>query len=331
VARGKRRRRRRRALARFVDLLLAGLLRFLCRVLPGLPGPWVTGLADLVAAAVFLLDPRGRRVSRQNLRVVFGDDLPRGARRRIVRASYRNALRSVLLLAHLSPLTLARYRRWVSIDPADEAVLVAATAGPVAPVFVSGHLGNWELALAARSVLPLARPLAYLAESTGLRAIDATLDHLRDRGGGGASLRKGGARAMHRAIADGVAVGLLVDRNVRRRHGGRWVPFLGLPARTTPLPASLSRRHGAPLHVVVCLPDGRSRYRLWASPDLRTPSSGDDDADLVADLGRVNDVLSRLVRERPEAWAWMIKRWKDRPTPELGPYPAYSRWDRAPA
>ena len=57
-------------------------------------------------------------------------------------------------------------------------------------------------------------------------------------------------------------------------------------------------------------------------------STGDDDADVLADAGRVNDVLSRLIRERPDAWAWMIKRWKDRPTAELGPYPAYSRWNR---
>ena len=53
--------------------------------------------------------------------------------------------------------------------------------------------------------------------------------------------------------------------------------------------------------------------------------------DITADEARaliaVNDVLSGMIRERPEAWAWMLKRWKGRPTPERGGYPDYSTYD----
>jgi lauroyl/myristoyl acyltransferase len=66
------------------------------------------------------------------------------------------------------------------------------------------------------------------------------------------------------------------------------------------------------------------------SPDLSGERTDDEEADVLAATGRVNDVLSRVIRERPEAWAWMLKRWKSRPTPELGPYPAYSLYDPDP-
>jgi KDO2-lipid IV(A) lauroyltransferase len=176
-------------------------------------------------------------------------------------------------------------------------------------------------------VFPDLPEFAYLTESTGRPRVDALFDRLRDRGSGGAARRKHGALALRKALEDGRSATLLVDRNVRRRLGGRWLPFLGLPSRTTPLAGVLARQCGVPLVVLVLIPEGRGRWRLWASPDLTGPDTDDADADAMATMTRVNDVLSRLIRERPDAWAWMLKRWKSRPTPEIGPYPTYSLYD----
>ena len=310
--------------------LAGGLLRpvlWLARkVLPVLPRFAVLGSADVAAFVVRLVDRRGRRVARENLRAVLGDEVSPAERRRIVRAAYRSALRAMVLLFHLQPLSPERFRRWVDLTPEDEARFLEATSRRPS-VIVSGHFGNWELLLASRSGVPGVLPLAYLAESTGIVAVDETLDRLRDRGGGAAALRRGGALALRRALADGKSVALLVDRNVRGHHGGRYVPFLGLPARTTPLPAMLARRYGVPLHVILCAPAGEASWRLWASPDLSGPPSDDERADAAAATERVNAVLSRVIRERPDAWLWTIKRWKSRPTKDLGPYPAYSLFD----
>jgi len=119
---------------------------------------------------------------------------------------------------------------------------------------------------------------------------------------------------------------MLVDRNVPRRYGGVYVPFLGLPARTTPLPARLAHWHGVPLIVAMMIPEGDLRWRLWLSEDL-LPRTGDEDADVAVGLARMNDLFSRAIREHPEQWTWMLKRWKSRPTPEVGPYPAYSLFE----
>jgi KDO2-lipid IV(A) lauroyltransferase len=319
------RRGRAGVLVRALDVLLGGLAEAAYRVLPALPSRLVLRLADALAAAVCLLDRRGSRVARENLRAAFGDEMSPRERRRTVRASYRNAVRTMFLLGHLRPLTGARRRRWLEVDRDVEARLLGAACGAAPPVFVSAHFGNWELGLAALSTLPCS--IAYLTETSGLPRVDAVLDRMRERESGRGARRKGGGVAMLRAMKDGVAVAFLVDRNVRRRHGGRWVPFLGLPARTTPLAATLAERYGAPLHVLFCLPRRDGGYRLWMSPDLRGARTGDDAADVLADTARVNDVLSRVIREEPGAWMWTTKRWKDRPTPELGRYPPYSRYD----
>ncbi len=302
-------------------------LELAAALLRPLPTRWVLVLSNAFAALVWALDPRGRKASAQNLSLVFGAELSPAERRRLTRASYRCAVRSIFLLFHLQPLTPARYRSLVRVDPADDARFRALIAQHPTVVLVSGHFGNWELLLASRSVIPYAPECVYLAETTGFPSVDAFFERLRDRGAGGAGRRKRGAMALKKALEDGRSVSLLVDRNVRGAHGGIYAPFLGLPARTTPLPAKLARWNDVPLAVSLLLPEGEARWRLWISGDLRGERTDDEEADVLAATTRVNDILSRAIREHPESWTWLLKRWKSRPTPELGPYPAYSYYD----
>ncbi len=315
------------AMGRGADLLAASLLSVCAKVLPAIPSRAAIALADALAVLLHAFDARGRRVGRANLRAVLSDELPRAERARVLRGSYRNAVRAMVLLFHVRPTTPERWGRFVTVPPEVEARMHEGLQLHSRVVLVSGHFGNWEMALAARSVLPYAPRFAYLAETTGMRAVDDLFDRLRDRGGGSGALRKGGSWALKRALENGGSVALLVDRNVRGWHGGHYVPFLGLPARTTPLPAVLARRFEVPLLVLLCVPDGGAHWRLWLSPDLLGPLTEDVDADVAGATERVNAVLSRVIREHPEGWAWMIKRWKSRPTADLGPYPSYSVWD----
>ncbi len=317
-----------RRLASGAGLRLAvGALEAAARVLPALPTRAVLALADALGLAFWALDRRGRRVGTQGLEAVFGAEMTPRERRRVLRASFGTAVRAEVLLLHFRRMTPERYARFVRVAPEDDARFRALAARHRSFVLVSGHFGNWELLLASRALLPYVPPMAYLAESTGSARVDAFFERLRSRGSGGAAKRKGGAMALRRALEEGRAVAMLADRNVPARYGGRWVPFLGLEARTTPLPAMLAHWYGVPLAVVLLVPEGPARWRLWLSGDLLADRTGDEAVDVPRALARVNDTLSRAIREHPGAWAWMLKRWKSRPTPELGPYPPYSLWD----
>lgn len=315
------------AARRLAKRAVAWPLEGLAKVLPALPTRAVFALSDGIALLLWLLDRRGRVAARQNLECVFGAEMSPRERRRVARASYRSAVGALVLMFHLQPLTKRRYARFVRITPEDDARFAALMARHPKIVLVGSHFGNWEMLLAARSILPYAPPFAYLAETTGSPAVDALFDRLRDRGSGGAALRKRGAMALKKALEDGKSVSLLVDRNVRGNLGGHYVPFLGIPARTTPLSAKLALWYDVPLAAALMIPDGPRRWRLWISGDLRGERTGDEDTDVAATVARVNDVISRAIREHPDAWCWMLKRWKSRPTPELGPYPPYSLHD----
>jgi KDO2-lipid IV(A) lauroyltransferase len=306
----------------------AAPLHVMARVLAAVPTRAALAFADGVGTLLWLADARGRAAGAQNLVAVFGEELSPRERRRILRASYRNALASEVLLFHVQPPTPERYRRFVTVDPADEAHWRERLRATPSVVIASGHFGNWELLLLGRHALDFVPPLVYLAETTGIPSVDAFLGRLRDREEGGTAMRKRGALALKGALAEGRSAAMLVDRNVRGYHGGEYVPFLGLPARTTPLAARLARWYRVPLLVMLAVPAGRARWRLWISDDLLGDVTDDEDADVAAANERINAILSRAIREHPGAWAWMIKRWKSRPTKDLGPYPAYSLYDR---
>ena len=219
-------------------------------------------------------------------------------------------------------------RRWVDLPPDMEARLRAGHAEAGTAVLVSGHVGGWELLLGLPSLFDGLPSIAFLAEPMEFGGLNRFLERVRGSGGGTSVYREGGARAMYRHVEAGGAAALLVDRNVRGSQGGIWSPFLGLRASTTPLPARLALRANVHLLPVLCLPAEGGRYRIWLGPNVNRDLSHEDPEAAVQELtDRVNRILEREIRARPEIWNWTLKRFKSRPTRERGPYPTYSRWD----
>ncbi len=318
------------ALARGRSALLRALLGFATRLLPWFSTSGVCALADALGSGVWLFDRRGRAVGRQNLDAVYGASKTSREKARILRASYRNALRTELGLFHFQPLGPARFRRHVRVDPGDLERYRAYTETSKSVVLVSAHFANWELLVMGRATFEFAPPFAYLVEPTGTPELDVVLERLRNAGGRGSAQRKRGALALKQALAQGKGVSLMMDRHLWGTYGGVYAPFLGLEARTTPLGAVLARSFAVPLSVTLLLPERPLRWRLWISGDLMPPPSSDADADVQVALTRANQLLSEAILRHPEAWLWNIKRFKSRPHEALGRYPAYSHHDPAP-
>ena len=318
----------RRVFARVGTRLAVAFALGSVRVLSALPSRWVLKAGDALGSALFYLDPRGRRVARQNLRATFGEGMSSRRIGAVSRASMRHAVRNILLLLHVQPLTKRRYLRWVDcpdIEDAPEYARMQARGG----ILVSAHVGNWEMLLGARVAYPHLPPVSFLAEAIPRQFINEVLERLRSHPDLRSAFRKGGARAMSQVVQSGGIAAMLVDRNVRRTLGGVYVPFFGRPARTTPLPAWLAQRFDVPVHPIFCLPhESPGRYRLWIGPDLAHDlPPGDDASQQHALLTRMNRVIEDIVRARPELWNWTLKRFKARPTQALDGYPPYSRFD----
>ena len=98
----------------------------------------------------------------------------------------------------------------------------------------------------------------------------------------------------------------MVDQKL---NTGIAVPFFGRPAMTAPMPAQLALRFKCPLVPIRFERLPGVRYRVTFCEPLELPDSGDKDADALALMTEINQILESWIRERPEQWFWVHRRW----------------------
>ncbi len=118
-------------------------------------------------------------------------------------------------------------------------------------------------------------------------------------------IRKDDVRQLMRSLRAGNTVWYAPDQAYRGKNAAP-VPFFGVPAATNLSTSRLARASGAPVlpFFSLRLPDGR--YRLIIQPPL-ADFPGDDPE---TDAARINLVIEQIVREAPEQYLWVHRRFK---------------------
>jgi len=103
-------------------------------------------------------------------------------------------------------------------------------------------------------------------------------------------------------------VGMMVDQHISD-HSAVLVEFFGRPAATTSAIAVLALRTGVPVIPVFALPLAGNRYRMIYERPIEMPDPDSPDAVRVC-TQRCTDVLEGYIRQYPELWLWMHRRWR---------------------
>jgi tetraacyldisaccharide 4'-kinase len=295
-ARRAKRKRRKGALLQRIEY---AAYRFCARAVVKMPEErvhrWGTRLGAFASRVL-----RGRdRLAMRNLREAFPEKSARELRRTLD-ACWRHFGREVLLYLQMQNLSLEEVAARCPL--VNRELLDESIARGSGTVLISAHWGGWEVAglalmAAVENVLTVARPLDN-------ELLEADLQKFRERTGAEVVDRRKAARALLRGLADNGVVALLPDQAVLPREGVL-VPFLGRPGWTTPAPAKMAIRANATIVFAFCIPDGL-RHRL----EFEQPIRAAEFTDPVLLTERINDVISRRIREHPELWLWMHDRWK---------------------
>jgi KDO2-lipid IV(A) lauroyltransferase len=233
---------------------------------------------------------------------------PPDAHARLARACFQHfgtMAFEMVCVAQLAP----QLEAWVEWPPEDQAALRDALAEGKGVVFVTGHLGNWEL-LGWR--MAKAAPFYAVGKASPDDRLGERVAKLR-ADGGIQSIWRGdpsAARKLLGALKQNAVLCLLIDQDTRVQN--LFVPFFGELAATPRSAADLALRGGAPAMVGYILkkPDGRYRLRTYRLP---LPASGDREADALALTAHFTRELEQAIRQAPEQWVWMHQRWKTRP------------------
>jgi len=273
--------------------------------------PLDTGLAWCSAWGRLLygINRKHRIRALANLRHAFPGQSP-ARHRRTLKEVYANLCRVALEFAHLDRFAHSAVRRRVTIVGRQH--LDRALAGGRGVVGVSGHIGNWEMIGAVLS--PLGYPCDAVYHSMRNPYADRFINNIRQSIGAGLINMRRALWLCTKALKNNHVLGLIADQDAG--HSGLFVDFFGRPASTATGPALFAMKTGAPLVFFALIREPGGRYTLHIKPPMEIRKSGDYQADLAYNTKLWSDELERWVRDYPEQWFWVHRRWHRRPPGE---------------
>lgn len=191
------------------------------------------------------------------------------------------------------------------VDVEGEELFRALQASGKPYAFFTGHIGNFELlpvcaATYGLEVTALFRPPnnPYIAKKL-LASRTTNMGHL-------VPSRAGAAWGLAKALDDGKSIGVLVDQKFAR---GVDTTFFGQPCQTNPLLPKLVRQFDVPVYPARCIRISGGRFKLILEDEVKFPRDENGQIDIQASAQMLNDIVERWVRETPEQWMWLHRRW----------------------
>ena len=263
------------------------------------------GIARIYARLLDGALPRLRQVACRNLSLAL-PELGAARHREIVDGVFRSIARVLVAFAKFPAIRRQNVTGWIRCEGLEYVEQALQQGRGV--LFATAHLGNWELSAYAYALL--AAPMQVVVRPLDNPLIDALVERRRALSGNRTIGKREYARAILKALAANQAVGILVDQN-SAADAGVFVDFFGVKACAGVGFAKLAARSGAAVIPGFAVwEESEKRYVLRFRPPV--PMTGDPARDTQA----VQSELEQAIREHPEQWLWIHRRWKTRPEGE---------------
>lgn len=264
---------------------------------------------ELYGKLLDTLVPRLRRIAYQNLSFAF-PERDQAWRDRTVDGIFLSIGRMMTSFARFPEINRGNVSEWIRYEGFEH--YEAAKQAGKGVLFATGHLGNWELSAYAHALLT--EPMNVVVRPLDNPILDAMVETRRGLSGNRLLSKRDFARSIFQALKNNEPVGILVDQNSADENAA-FVPFFGRTACTNLTFAKLAARSGAAVIPGFALwSETEKKYilRFWPA----VPISGD----AVEDTARIQASVEAAIREYPDQWLWIHRRWKTRPAGESGFY-----------
>lgn len=257
------------------------------------------------------------RVARWYFRILraFVPKLDRVARRNMEIAGLSGAMwdslaRSLAVFARFPKMNRQNIGDWIRYEGLEHYAEAKRQGRGV--LFATAHFGNWELSAFAHALMT--EPMNIVVRPLDNTRLDAFVGRRRALAGNRVIGKRDAARSILRALKNNEAVGVLIDQNVLPDEGV-FVDFFGVPACAGSAFAKLAAHSGAAV-----IPG----FALWSSVEnryvLRFYPPVEIAGDVRCDTQRIHAQLEQVIRDHPNEWLWLHRRWKTRPPGEASLY-----------
>jgi KDO2-lipid IV(A) lauroyltransferase len=285
------------------------------KILGALPRPLSRAFAIVLAQMVYLLHPRLRRVGMRNLEMAFPEKTE-AERACILRGEFTSLGRQLAEVCQFPRYTRDNIEQVVVYDGLEN--YERAHARGKGLLFLTAHLGAWELSAFAHSLH--GHWLHVVMRPMDNPHLDQLLQGYRTMHGNKVVDKDDFVRGLLAAMKAGEDVGILMDTNMTPPQG-IFVDFFGIPACTASGLARIALRTDAAVVPGFTIWDEKlGKYRLRFEPALELIRTGDQESDVAANTQRFTKAIEDYVRQYPEQWLWVHRRWKTRPEGQPGLY-----------
>ena len=280
-----------------------------------LPRPLARSFGITLGRLVYLLHAKLRQVGERNLQLAFPHKTPQ-ERRQILKGVFVSLGRQLAEVCLFPSYTRENVSDVVVYDGFENFEQALQRGKGV--LFLTAHLGGWELSAFAHSLY--GHPLNVVMRSLDNPYMDRLTRDYRTQHGNRMLDKDENVRGLLAAMKKGETAGVLMDTNMTQPQGV-FVKFFGIDACTASGVARIAMRTDAAVVPGFTIWDAQSgKYRLRFDPALTLIRTGDDEADIVANTQLLTSVIEEKVRQYPDQWLWVHRRWKTRPPGEPGLY-----------
>ena len=281
------------------------------KILGILPRPLARACGAGLAWIIYVFHVRLRQVGMRNLALAFPQKA-RAERARILRGEFTSLGRQLAEVCRFPKYTPENVDEVVVYDGFENYERARARGKGV--LFLTAHFGGWELSAFAHSLH--GHPMYIVVRAMDNVYLDRLILQYRTLHGNRIVEKDDFVRGLLAAMKAGEEVGILMDTNMTPPQGV-FVNFFGIPACTASGLARIALRTDAAVVPGFTIWDAQlGKYRLRFDPALELIRAGDLEADIAANTQRFTSVIEDYVRNYPDQWLWVHRRWKTRPAGE---------------
>jgi KDO2-lipid IV(A) lauroyltransferase len=295
-------------LKRFQHLVEYALAKIALVIIALMPVRFTLGFASFVGAVVFSLLPSRARIAIVNL-LAAGVARDEGQARRLGRQCFRSftlmIAETVIARKKINP---DNWTDFVTLEASPDALAMLRNSKQGA-IVASGHLGNWEVAARAVSMI---RPVSVIYRPFNNPYLDREING--DRGGGNLHLIskfKASPLRFVKLLADGDWLALMIDQHISEESERVRVNFFGRPCWTTRSVAMMHLTTRMPLFVALAVRTGPLKFTVHVLGPIQWQRTRERERDVLGITQSLTDQVEVIARRHPDQYLWGHRRWKD--------------------
>ena len=257
--------------------------------------------------------PGRRRIALANLDLAFGNDLSKEEKQRIVKQVFFNFGYWFLDLLFYTKDTEEKVRSRIYLSPETQRVVTRFMGQDQGVLFLISHFGHWELMGLYLGIHFEHKKTAVVVKAMHNPYVDRWINEIRSITGNEIIYAREASIKILRALRQKTSIAIVYDQDSSLSRGGIYTTFFGEGCVTNRAVATYSLARDVLIISAYCIPLDDGRFEVRIEPIIDFERTGDRETDIQNLTQHCNNKVEKYIRQYPEYYFWIHKRWKHRP------------------